>query len=101
MKELRLTFKTADFGEISQVLIDRGISFQVEPVDQAAPRPAPVRQKPPAARKSKKTKKKTARKPARESATESLPLAGAERLREALGQPRPASTPPPPGDKSD
>jgi len=87
MKELRLTFKTADFGEISQVLIDRGISFQVEPVVEARTEIAPVREKAPPARKPKKTKKKSARKSAKPAA-ESVPLAGAERLREALGQGR-------------
>ena len=88
MKELRLTFKTADFGAISQVLIDRGISFQVEPVAVAAAEAAPVRDKPPPSRKPKKTKKKSAR-PGR-------PAAGVERLREALGQGRASSSPPMP-----
>ena len=35
MGEFRLTFETRDFGSISQVLIDMGISFRVEPVKGA------------------------------------------------------------------
>jgi len=98
MKELRLTFKTADFGAISQILIDRGISFQVEPVDVAAAEPASVRERTPASkprRPAKKTKKASARKHARpeKPAAGGLPLAGAERLREALGQGRTSSSP--------
>ncbi len=100
MKELRLTFRTDDFGTISQILIDRGISFQVEPAGAAA-EAAPVREKAPAGRprgaaaRPKKARKKRARTPDRpeKPAAGALPLAGAERLREALGQGKAAASP--------
>jgi hypothetical protein len=101
MKELRLTFKTADFGEISQVLIDRGIGFQVEPVVEAR---TEVADKRPPRRPAKKAKKTRGYKASRKrSGGTDIPLAGAERLREALGRtaPPPPAEPSPPGDKSD
>jgi hypothetical protein len=101
MKELRLTFKTADFGAISQVLIDRGISFQVEPIVEVKSEPAATRPPRRPAKKAKKTKayKASQKRPGGND----IPLAGAERLREALGRttPPPSTEPPPPGDKSD
>jgi hypothetical protein len=89
MKEYRLTFATENFGAISQVLVDLGVSFRVEPVEAAAGRAAPARvDEEPAkprspARKPVKTaaKKKTGRGGKGAKGRES-PAAGAERVLE-------------------
>ncbi len=102
MKEVRLTFASEGLEEVSKVLVEKGISFRVEPVGspakqeiaaEAAPR-APARP----ARKASKAMRPT--RPAKADATSP----GAERLRAAIAQsgtafrspPEPSEGAPPP-----
>jgi hypothetical protein len=94
MTELRLTFASEGFAAVSQVLVDMGLSFRVEPVGETARKEAA-----PAVEAAPAAKGRTPAKPARKSAakakrpvrSEKAPadeatLAGAERLRAAVAR---------------
>lgn len=96
MKEFRLTFTTDNFGAISQVLVDMGISFRVEPIEAAFAEAAPARASHPPAAKRRRSTKKTAKagavaKPARAE----KPATRADRLREAMTRGRTTADQPP------
>jgi hypothetical protein len=86
MKEIRLTLSADDFGAISQVLVDMGVSFRVEPLEGAteatatrgSPSPTPSR-----GRTSRKARKAG---PKQVSKRDEVPLSAADRLRKALAQ---------------
>jgi hypothetical protein len=88
MGEIRLTFETRDFGAISQVLIDRGISFRVEPMMGAEGEPVRAshaaggepRRPAKAAAKGAKSRRGQASGQRAEAAS------GADRLREAIAR---------------
>ncbi len=91
MKELRVTFASDRFNAVSQVLIDMGISFSVEPVDDAPPELVAAHAAPAPATRRRKTAKATAktavaakRRAARTTAD--APAPGAHRLREAIAR---------------
>jgi hypothetical protein len=81
MKEVRLTLNAEEFGAVSQVLIDMGVGFRVEPIGSKAPETGPplAGKSPPARRR--KTSRKTAKPAAKRDA---LAPSGADRLREAI-----------------
>jgi hypothetical protein len=93
MKELRLTFASEGFAAVSQVLVDMGLSFRVEPVGAATKEEAA-----PAMEVASAAKQRTPTKPARKSPAkakraaqhEKTPpeamAAGAERLRAAIAK---------------
>jgi hypothetical protein len=89
MREYRLTFATEDFGAISQILVDMGVSFRVEPIEAAAIKPSPPRIAEPASTKRsparKAAKKKTGRADKAAKGGQAS-LAGAERLLESLAR---------------
>ena len=112
MTELRLTFASEGLAAVSQVLVDMGISFRVEPVGPAAQEEgaseaaAPVRRQAPAkpARKSSRKARRAAPRPEKPQAEET-PAAGAERLRAAIarggaGYRSPLESPPSPAEPS-
>ena len=89
MNELRLTFSSEGFAAVSQLLVDMGLSFRVEPVaaakEEAAPTlgnaPTPVKA---ARQRAAKTKKlaHAAKPPTSGDAV----VPGAERLRAAIAR---------------
>ena len=93
MRELRLTFASEGLAAVSQVLVDMGLSFRVEPVGAAAKEEAA-----PAMEVASAAKRRTPTKPARRSPAkakratqqERTPpeamAAGAERLRAAIAK---------------
>ena len=95
MTELRLTFASEGLAAVSQVLIDMGISFRVEPValarsrEEAAPagEPAPAAKRRVPAKSTRKTASKAKRttRPEKPSAEETA-AQGAERLRAAIAR---------------
>lgn len=97
MREIRLTFNADDFGAVSKILVDMGIGFTVEPVrepeaeiEAAVPRATA----PPTAPRRKAARKKPKAAAKSPSKRESVPVSGADRLREALTR-RPADEPSP------
>jgi hypothetical protein len=78
MKEYRLTFATDNFGAISQILVDMGVSFRVEPMEAAASGAIQARagEAPAKARSPAKKPAKTAQKKAKR---DEAPIAGAAR----------------------
>ena len=96
MTELRLTFPSEGFPAVSQVLVDMGLSFHVEPVGTAARQEAataaetPPTPKRTPAKKARKTAK--AKRAARSESPAAAPtpvdatVAGAERLRAAIAR---------------
>ena len=96
MNEIRLTFRTRDFGAISQVLVEMGIGFTVEPAKEpaddvvpaaAAREPAGQRPKPP--KKAAKAVKAGGTK----GSAKGAPLSLADRLREAATRNQPTADP--------
>jgi len=89
MNELRLTFPSEGFAAVSQLLVDMGLSFRVEPVGAAKEQAAPDADKAPApakaARKSMANPKKPAR-AAKSRTPEDVAIHGAERLRAAIAR---------------
>ncbi len=93
MRELRLTFASEGFAAVSQVLVDMGLSFRVEPVGTATEEEAAA-----ATGVASAAKRRTSAKPARTSPAkakratqhERTPpeamAAGAERLRAAIAK---------------
>jgi hypothetical protein len=94
MKEYRLTFATDSFGAISQILVDMGVSYRVEPVEAAVTKAAAagVGEEPPTKHRSpgkKAVKTAAKRKPGRADRAakgRQTPSAGAERLLEGLAR---------------
>lgn len=91
MRELRLRFSAGDFGAVSQILVDMGIAFHVEPVeapereaDAPVPAHAAVRRR--LAKKPRKAGRKAAA-PAALGGGEA-PVSAVSRLRAALTQNR-------------
>ena len=89
MKEYRLTFATENFGAISQILVDMGVSFRVEPVEPAAKPVAAGRGEEPAVKPrspGKKPAKAAAKKkkPDRGSRDTQTRMASAQRVLEGL-----------------
>jgi hypothetical protein len=90
MRELRLTFSAGDFGAVSQVLVEMGIAFHVEPMEAPAPEadaavPAPAAQRRRPAKRTRKPGRKTA---AQASEGGEAPVSAVSRLRAALTQNR-------------
>lgn len=95
MKELRLTFRADDFGAVSQILVDMGIGFRVEPIEGPAAEAAPAHASHPPATRRRRSAKKTRKpgSPAKAAGVESsargdVPASGVNRLRAAIAQNR-------------
>lgn len=87
MKEIRLTVRADDFVAISQILVDRGVGFRVEPIIATEPEVAPRRASAPPKAKARKPAKKVGRGGAKRGAkTDDLLGTGADRLREAIAR---------------
>jgi hypothetical protein len=103
--EIRLTFETDNFASVSQILVDMGIAFRVEPVGAAVAEPARAPRQQPASPQPRRPAKSEAKragqrpKPARQS---NEPSIGAQRLRDAITRtvmpsgPMPRAEPPEP-----
>jgi hypothetical protein len=87
MKEIRLTLNADDFGAISQVLVDMGVGFRVEPLEDAGTEAAPARPNtgstPPRRQAAKKRGKASPKQPEARGET---PLSAADRLRKAIAR---------------
>jgi hypothetical protein len=102
MNEVRLTVSADDIGVVSQVLVDIGVGFRVEPAVATAAEARAKRAGPPTAAKARKAAKR-ARATARRSTKSDAPVAaGAERLRDAIARtlPGPERNPPAPAQPS-
>jgi hypothetical protein len=90
MRELRLTFSAGDFGAVSQVLVDMGIAFHVEPMEAERGADTPVAAAPVAARRrvAKKPRKGARRTAAPAASAGEAPVSAVNRLRAALTQNR-------------
>jgi hypothetical protein len=92
MKEIRLTLNADDFGTISQLLIDMGMSFRVEPLEDAAAQATTTRPAPSTASPRRQTPKKAGKARAkRPRKRDEVPLSAADRLRKAIAQKQAAS----------
>ena len=89
MNELRLTFSSEGFAAVSQLLVDMGLSFRVEPVAAAKEEAAPALGNAPtsvkAARERTAKTKKLAR-AAKPPTSGDAVVPGAERLRAAIAR---------------
>jgi hypothetical protein len=87
MKEIRLTLNADDFGTISQVLVDMGVGFRVEPFEESGAEVTPPRPNtsstPPRRRAAKKRGKANPKQPQTRA---EAPLSAADRLRKAIAQ---------------
>ena len=93
MKEIRLTLNAEDFGPISQVLVDMGVGFRVDPLEDADTETPASRSgaasAPPRRRAAKKRGKAIPKRPeTRGEAT----LSAADRLRKAIAQKQAAAS---------
>jgi hypothetical protein len=85
VNEIRLTFRSEDFGPVSKVLVDMGVSFRVEPLTDAEPEAPRAKPPPPAPRKApRKAGRKAAAPPRHATRSEDRIVTGADRLREAV-----------------
>lgn len=94
MTDLRLTFASEGLAAVSQILVEMGLSFSVEPVgavakeEKTAPAAAapPTTSRRPPAKTARKSPAKTKRAAQSERGPSDAPAAGAERLRAAIAQ---------------
>ena len=106
MNEIRLTFSTHDFGAISQMLVDLGISFRVEPMKglEAETVMPTARMAPPPARAAAKKPARGggagAQRPTKSQRSEGRGVSAADLLRQAITRNQ-ASVPPPPPEAPD
>jgi hypothetical protein len=92
MKQIRLTLTADEFGAISRFLLEKGIGFRVEPVDDEAPESGRTGTVAPAGTRRRKAPARTAKRGAKPG---TLGSSGADRLREALARTHTAPAPGP------